>query len=335
MDVVPRGGDAGGRRREPVTLALPATGPIVAGRAPPEAAPVGRARLWGMSAGFWFVAPALAIITLFFLLPVAAALALSLTDFDIYALAHWRNLRFVGLANYIEVLSSERFWTALVNTLYFVLVGGPLSVAVSLGAALLLESRLTRWKTLWRTIFFAPVVTTLVASAVVWRYLYHTEYGLINQSLGWIGVGPIDWMGDPRWSMPAIIVLGVWKNFGYNMVIFMAGLTAIPAELYEAARVDGASAWHRFRYVTLPQLAPTFLFVSVTTMIGYFQLFAEPYVMTRGGPEDSTYSLVMFMYEEGFRWWRLGTASAIAVILFLITLAAAAGQVWLGRRSAL
>ena len=287
-----------------------------------------------MPAGAWFAAPALAIIGLFFLLPIAAALVLSLTDFDIYALAHWRNLRFVAFDNYVQILRTDRFWTALVNTLYFVLIGGPLSVAASLGAALLLESKLTRFKTLWRTIFFAPVVTTLVAAAVVWRYLYHTKYGLINHGLGWLGVEPIDWMGDPCWSMPAIILLGVWKNFGYNMVIFMAGLASIPEELYEAARLDGARPARQFWHVTLPMLAPTFLFVSVTTMIGYFQLFAEPYVMTRGGPEDSTYSLVMFMYEQGFRWWRLGMASAIAVVLFLLTLVATIVQIRLQRRLA-
>lgn len=307
---------------------------IAARAAPPASGQYSGARMWGLPAGFWFAGPALAIIGLFYLLPIAGALLLSFTDFDIYALAHWRNLRFVGLENYLQIFQTERFWTALKNTLYFVAIGGPLSVATSLGAALLLESKLTRFKVLWRTIFFAPVVTTLVASAVVWRYLYHTKYGLINHALGAIGVEPIDWMGDPNWAMPAIILLGVWKNFGYNMVIFMAGLASIPEELYEAARVDGARPWKRFWHVTLPMLAPTFLFVSVTTMIGYFQLFAEPYVMTRGGPDDSTYSLVMFLYEQGFRWWRLGMASAIAVVLFLLTLAATIVQIRLQRRIA-
>ncbi|MCC6491854.1 MAG: sugar ABC transporter permease [Pirellulales bacterium] len=294
-----------------------------------------QARLWGLPAGWWFAGPALGIIFVFFLLPIAASLLLSLTDFDIYALADWRNLRFVGLENYRQIVHSERFWKATVNTLYCVGVGGPLSVAVSLGAALLLESRFTRFKTLWRTIFFAPVVTTLVAVAVVWRYLYHSRYGLVNHGLSLLGVEPIDWMGDPRWAMPAIIVLAVWKNFGFNMVIFMAGLQSIPAELYEAARVDGAGPWRRFWHVTVPMLAPTFLFVGVTTMIGFFQFFAEPYVMTRGGPLDSTYSVVMMMYEEGFRWWRLGLASAIAFMLLAMTLAATLVQLWVRRRSAL
>jgi multiple sugar transport system permease protein len=293
-----------------------------------------QARLWGLPAGWWFVAPALAIIFLFFLAPIFASLLLSFTDFDIYALADWQNLRFVGLDNYHQLFNTPRFWTALKNTLYFVLLGGPLSVAVSLGAALLLEAKATRFKALWRTVFFAPVVTTLVAVAVVWRYLYHTQYGLINHLLAAVHIGPVDWMGSPRWAMPAIILLAVWKNFGYNMVIFMAGLQSIPRELYEAAEVDGASPGRRFWHVTVPMLGPTFLFVGVTTMIGLFQLFAEPYVMTQGGPLDSTYSLVMLMYEQGFRWWRLGFASSVAFVLFALTLAATSIQLRLQRRSA-
>jgi multiple sugar transport system permease protein len=307
----------------------------VSSAAAPKQPPGGAsARIWGLPAGWWFAGPALAVIFIFFLAPIAASLLLSLTDFDIYALADWRNLRFVGLENYRRLLHTPRFWTALENTLFFVLFGGPLSVAASLGAALLLEAKLTRFKTLWRTIFFAPVVTTLVAVAVVWRYLYHTKYGLINHLLAAVHLGPIDWMGSPRWAMPAIIVLAVWKNFGYNMVIFMAGLQSIPRELYEAAEVDGASATRRFWHVTMPMLGPTFLFVGVTTMIGFFQLFAEPYVMTQGGPLDSTYSIVMLMYEQGFRWWRLGFASSVAFVLFALTLAATCVQLWLQRRSA-
>ena len=191
---------------------------------------------------------------------------------------------------------------------------------VSLGAAMLLNARMVRWGGLFRTIYFAPVVTTLVAVAIVWRYLYHPRYGLLNHALGWFGLGPIDWLGDPHWSMPAIILLSIWKNFGYNMLIFIAGLQSIPHDLYEAAAIDGAGPWHRFRHVTLPGLAPTFLFVSVTTMIGYFQLFAEPYVMTQGGPLKSTTSLVLLMYQEGFRWWRMGIASTLAFLLLVLTL---------------
>ena len=272
----------------------------------------------GSRAGWVFVAPALALIGLFFVLPVLAALALSVTDFDIYAVADPANARFVGLRNYAELLRNPLFWTALKNTLYFAVVGGPLTVAASLGAALLVNSRLIRFRAFFRTIFFVPFVTTLVAVAIVWRYLYHPRYGLLNYALERLGVGPIDWLGDPRWAMPAIIVLAVWKNFGYNMLICIAGLQSVPDELYEAAELDGASAWQRFRHVTLPMLGPTLLFVGVITMIGYLQLFAEPYVMTQGGPLRATTSVVLLMYEEGFRWWRLGSAAAVAFVLFVV-----------------
>lgn len=288
----------------------------------------------GKRAAFLFLAPALGVLSLFFFLPVAAALLLSFTDFDIYGLASIQNTRFVGLRNYAALLKTPLFWQALKNTFYFVLVGGPLSLAVSLAAALAVASKLTRFKAVFRTIFFAPVVTTLVAVAVVWRYLYHTRYGFINALLDVFGIPPVDWLGDPRWAMPAIIFLAVWKNFGYNMVLFLAGLQNIPEQLYEAARIDGASGWQQFRRITLPMLAPTFLFVAVITMIGYFQLFAEPYVMTRGGPVQSTVSIVYFMFEEGFKWWNMGTASAVAFVLFAIVLAATLLQLRLQKRGA-
>lgn len=270
-----------------------------------------------MSRNLWFVAPALLVIFIFFFVPVAAAFLLSFTDFDIYALGNLEYLRFVGLGNYLRLIQDPLFWIALRNTLYFVLIGGPLSIGVSLGAALLLNSKLVRFKGVFRSALFMPVVTTLVAVAVVWRYLYHPRYGLLNYGLGLIGgVGPIDWLGDPTWAMPAIILMAVWKNFGFNMIIFIASLQSIPQHLYEAARIDGANAWRQFRHVTLPLLGPTFIFVTLITLIGYFQLFAEPYVMTQGGPAHSTLSIVLFMYEQGFRWWDLGYAAAVAFVVF-------------------
>jgi multiple sugar transport system permease protein len=273
-------------------------------------------------AAYLFLAPALVLIGGFFFLPVVAALVLSFTDFDIYSIASLDNARFVGLRNYRQLLATPVFWKALGNTFYFALVGGPLTVAASLGAALVVNAPLVRWKTFFRTVYFLPFVTTLVAIAIVWRYLYHTRYGLLNYGLGRLGIEPIDWLGDPHWAMPAIILMAVWKNFGYNMLIFIAGLQSIPDELYEAARIDGARAVRRFWHITLPQLGPTMLFVSVITMIGYFQLFVEPYVMTAGGPLRSTTSVVLLMYEEGFRWWRMGFAASIAFVLFVIILVA-------------
>jgi multiple sugar transport system permease protein len=272
------------------------------------------------SPGLAFAAPALAAIALFFLVPVLAAFALSFSDFDLYALADPRDLRFVGLENYARLLGDPLFWTALRNTALFAFVGGPLSIAASLGAALLLESRLLRGRAFFRTVYFLPVVTTLVAVAVVWRYVYHPRVGLLNRALALVGVEPIDWLGDPAWALPAIIGLAVWKNFGFNMVIFVAGLQSIPERLYEAARLDGAGPLQELRHVTLPNLLPTTAFVALLTAIGHFQLFAEPYVMTQGGPGDATRSIVLLMYEQGFRWWNLGQAAAIACTLFAIVL---------------
>ena len=278
--------------------------------------------LAGARLAAWILAgPALVVLAVFFAFPVVAAFALSLTDFDVYAIADLRNLRWVGLANYGALLSTPLFWTALGNTLYFVVVGVPLSIGLSLAAALALHSRLARWKAFFRTALFAPVVTTVVGVAVIWRYLLHTRYGWINYVLGTVGIDPIDWLGDPHWSMPSIIVFAVWKNFGYNMIILLAALQAIPDDLYEAARIDGASALQQLRHITLPSLGPVLLMVSILTLSGYFQLFAEPYVMTQGGPLQSTVSVLYLMFEQGFKWWNLGTASAVAFLLFAILLA--------------
>ena len=270
----------------------------------------------------WFlVGPSLLVIGIFFFMPVLAALAMSLTDFDLYALASIRNLRFVGIDNYIELMRTPLFWQALGNTLFFVFAGVPLSIAASLGAALLLNSKLAFFKPLFRTAFFAPVVTSMVAVAVIWRYLYHTRYGFINYALDAIGFAPADWLGDPRLAMPAIIFFAVWKNFGYNMIIFLAGLQSIPADLYEAAELDGAGSFALLRHITIPALAPTMFMVSILTMAGYFQLFAEPYVMTQGGPLQSTVSVLYLMYEQGFKWWNLGSATAVAFVLFVLMFA--------------
>ncbi len=265
-----------------------------------------------------FLAPAILSIFIFFFIPVITAFLISFTDFDIYTLGEFSTLRFIGFDNYINLFKDELFWTSIQNTFYFVLVAGPLSILVSLTTALLLNSKLTKFKSLFRLAYFLPVVTTLVAIAIVWRFIYHPGFGILNFFLGLFGINPIDWLGDPFWAMPSIIILAVWKNFGYNMIIFIAGLQNIPEELYEAADLEGASGFQKFIHITLPMLAPTTIFVSVITMIGYFQLFAEPYVMTQGGPLNKTLSIVQYMYQEGFRWWNMGYSAAIAFVLFII-----------------
>lgn len=286
----------------------------------------------GRMAGWVFAGPALLALAVFFFVPVLAAFGLSLTDFDIYAIASRENVRFIGAGNYLRLLQTPLFWKALGNTVFFVAVGVPLSIGVSLGAAMLLDATASWAQGFFRTALFAPVVTTLVGVAVIWRYLLHTRYGLINHALGLLGIHPVDWLGDPRWSMPAIILFTAWKSFGYNMVILLAALQTIPEELYEACRLEGASALQQARMVTLPLIAPTLMLVSTLTMAGYFQLFAEPYVMTQGGPLQSTTSVLYFMYDEGFKWWNLGSASAVAFLLFAVIFAVTAAQSAAARR---
>lgn len=280
-----------------------------------------------------FLGPALGAIGIFFVLPVLAAFIMSFTDFDIYSLGNWEYARFVGLANYSKLLDNPVFWQALKNTFYFVLIGGPLSIAVSLMAAMMLNSPLTRLRSTFRVVYFLPVVTTLVAVAVIWRYIYHPKFGLLNYFLSFFDVSPVDWLGDPVWAMPALILMAVWKNFGYNMIIFIAGLQNIPRDLYESAMIEGASPWQQFRYITLPMLAPTTVFITLMTIIGYFQFFAEPYVMTQGGPLNQTLSIVLYMYQEGFRWWNMGFSAAVAFVLFLIIFLATALQMRLQKES--
>ncbi len=271
-------------------------------------------------AAYFFLTPALIPIFAFFFLPALAAFVLSFTDFDIYSLSNFQYARFVGLKNYLQLLKDPLFWKAMGNTFYYVLIGGPLSIAASLGTALLINSRLGRFRSFFQTVYFLPVVTTLVAVAVVWRFIYHPRFGLLNYALSFFGVDPIDWLGDPVWAMPAIILMSIWKGFGYNMIIFVAGLQNVPTQLYEAARMDGANAWQQFKSITLPMLAPTTIFVSIIAMINNFQLFTEPYVMTQGGPVNSTLSIVLLMYQQGFRWWNLGYSAAIAFVLFGVIL---------------
>lgn len=288
----------------------------------------------GISAAYLFLAPALVSIFVFFFIPVISAFIISFTDFDIYSLGTYANLRFIGLRNYIDLFNNPLFWTSLKNTFYFVLVASPLSICVSLGAALLLNSKLVRFKAIFRLAYFIPVVTTLVAVAIVWRFIYHLRFGILNYLLGFIGINPTDWLGDPFWAMPSIILMSIWKNFGYNMIIFVAGLQNIPEHLYEAAILEGANGWQQFKKITLPMLAPTTVFISIITMIGNFQLFAEPYVMTQGGPLNKTLSVVQYMYQEGFRWWNMGYSASIAFVLFIIIFAGTMIQLKIQKQTA-
>jgi ABC-type sugar transport system permease subunit len=283
-------------------------------------------------AAWIFSAPVLAIIALVFVVPTALAMALSVTDYSIYALADWSNLRFVGLGNFVDLFSTPLFWRAIGNTALFAVLGVPMAIGASLAVALLLNDATVRWKPLWRVLLFAPYVTSIVATAVVWRFLFNERSGLINRALAAVGAAPVDWLGNPHTSIPAILIFVTWKIFGYNMIVFTAALSAVPQDLMEAARLDGAGRWSRFRHVTLPAIGPTLLLAAVMSVAGFLQIFAEPYVMTLGGPAQSTTTILYFMFDEGFKWWNLGQASAVAFVLFLMILALTLVQTRIGRR---
>lgn len=280
-----------------------------------------------------FTLPVLTIILIVLVIPTIAALALSVTDYSVYALADPANLHFVGIDNFIELLATPLFWRSLKNTLIFAVLGVPMAIGTSLSAALLLNDATVRWKPLWRVALFAPYVTSVVATAVVWRFLFNERFGLLNRGLALIGIPAVDWLGNPNSSIPAILIFVTWKIFGYNMIVFTAALSAVPQDLMEAARLDGAGRWLRFRHVTLPAIGPTLLLAAVMSVAGFLQIFAEPYVMTLGGPAQSTITVLYFMFEEGFKWWNLGQASAVAFVLFVMILLLTWVQTRIGRRN--
>lgn len=265
-----------------------------------------------------FLAPALILILVFMVLPIVVSFYLSLTNFNVAALIDWSRARFIGLANYQRLFQDALFWKALKNTGYFVIIGVPCAIILSLFIAILLNRSKLLGRNLFRVGYYLPSITTTVAIAVVWKWVLNPRYGILNWILSFLGVTGPSWLGDPKWAMPAIIMLVVWKGLGYNMVIFLAGLQNIPEHLYEAAQIDGANRFKQLIYITIPLLRPTTFFVTVMTTIGYLQLFAEPYMLTDGGPLNSTLSIVLYMYRHGFKFFNLGYASAIAYVLFAI-----------------
>jgi multiple sugar transport system permease protein len=267
--------------------------------------------------GWSFCLPWFLLFAVFLAGPILASLLLSFTDFGLGELRNPLSADFAGLDNFVRLAGDPKFLQSSLNTLYFVVAGVPLTLAFGLGAALLLNSAVIRFRSLFRMGFYLPVVTSIVAIAVIWRYLLHPDLGLVNVALGAIGIDGPNWLAHPTLAMPAIIAMAVWRNVGFVMVVFLAGLQGIPEDLYEAARIDGASRWREFRFITLPLLRPTMLFASVITGIGYLQLFEEPFVMTGGGPLDRTLSVTMYVYQQGFSFLNFGYASAVAYALFV------------------
>ncbi|HEY0453413.1 sugar ABC transporter permease [Actinophytocola sp.] len=267
--------------------------------------------------GWAFALPFAVLFLLFTAGPVLASLAMSLTDLGSTDLLHPLGVNIVGLDNYVRLLDDPKFLTAATNTAIFVVVGVPLTMAAALLVALGLNSGLIKFRALFRVGYYLPVVTSIVAISVVWRFVLQPETGLLNEFLGLFGVAGPNWLNDKAFALPTLIVMGAWRNLGFGMVIFLAGLQAIPKDLYEAATIDGARKWAQLRYLTIPMLRPTMLFVAVITTIGYVQFFEEPFVMTQGGPLDSTLSMAYHTYNQ-FGFGNYGYASAMGYVLFVV-----------------
>ncbi len=266
-----------------------------------------------MLVGLAFTSPWLIGFVVFALGPVIASAYLSLTDYPLM-----RAPVFVGLGNYTELLGDEKFWRyAVLNTL-FMFLEIPVAIGVAIALAMLLNQRL-RGITLYRTLFFLPSIVPAVATAMLWRWIFNSEYGLLNAGLNSIGLPSIGWLTDPRWSKPSFILMDVW-GAGGAMVIYLASLQGVPEHLYEAAHLDGAGWWSRTRFVTLPMLSPVILFSVITGVIGTFQYFTQAFIMTRGGPELSTLFYALYLFDNAFQYFKMGYACALAWVLFVITL---------------
>lgn len=263
-----------------------------------------------------FLSPWIVGFLLFTLYPIAASFYYSLTDYTVLQPPRW-----VGLRNYAYLLhGDEYFWKyAVFNTLYM-FIETPLGVGIGVGLALLLNQKL-RGMGVFRTLFYLPTLVPTVASALLWLWLLNPEYGLANLGLQRLGLPPIGWLTEPRWSKPAFVLMDLW-GVGGGMVIYLAALQGVPEHLYEAARLDGAGGWQRFRHVTLPMISPVIFFSVIMSVIGTFQYFTQTFIMTRGGPALSTLFYALYLFQNAFEYFRMGTACAMAWLLFVATLLA-------------
>ncbi|MCL6442759.1 MAG: sugar ABC transporter permease [Alicyclobacillus sp.] len=264
--------------------------------------------------GYFFIAPAMLLYIIFAFVPSVMALILSFTDYDILNPPHWQ-----GISNYIRLIHDPVFITSLRNILYYAVMYVPAMTVLSLLTAVALNRKMPGMK-FYQTIYYIPVITSPIAAATVWAWLFNPDYGPINTILSWFGIRGPAWLYDTNTAMICIMVVTVWQGLGGNMMIYLAGLKGIPSELYEAAELDGANAWQRFRYVTWPSLRTTTFFVTTTSLIGAFQLFDQSYAMTQGGPGNATTTPIYQIYNNGFGELQMGYASAQAFSLFLIIL---------------
>ncbi len=276
-----------------------------------------RGRRREVVAGYLFSLPFLALFLTFTIGPVIASFLMSFTDLRSADIRNPLAVGLIGIENYSKLFSDETFHKAAFNTAYFVVIGVPLTMGLALAVAVLLDSGISRLRTFFRVGYYLPVVTSIVAVAVVWRFLLQPDSGIVNTLLGYVGIEGPSWLRSETWAMPSLIVMSAWRNMGSLVIIFLAGLQVVPKEMHEAAAIDGAGAWGRFRHITLPMMRPTLLFGGVITMIGYLQFFEEPFIMTRGGPLDSTLSTAYYTYNQ-FGFGNYSYAAAMAYVLFVV-----------------
>ncbi|NPV68342.1 MAG: sugar ABC transporter permease [Anaerolineae bacterium] len=288
-------------------------------------------RFWSRSnerVGYLFILPSFVHLILFLVVPLVFSLYLSFTD---WRGTNFYNAPFIGTANYEFMLGDRRWWNAMANSGYYTLLAVPLGMMISLMIALVMNMKL-RGVNLFRTLFFMPVISSWVAVSVIWITLLDPQAGIVNYTLKSLGLPTVNWLGDPASAMPSLVMITIWKGAGFNMVIWLAGLQAIPQELYEAAAIDGAGSWQSFWRITLPLLKPTTFFLAITGVIGSFQVFSSVYVITGGGPRGATDVAVHRIYLRAFESFDMGYASALAWVLFAVIFAFTLLQVWYMRR---
>lgn len=262
----------------------------------------------------FFLFPSLAGLLVFLITPMLASLVLTFYEWDPLIPTHFT---FVGMENYLTLIKDADFWSALGHTLYFIIGYIPLVLVTGLAVALLMNQKLIG-RTFFRGAFFMPVISAWVAVALMWTWIFNPKFGIVNYLLGLIGITGPAWLYDPNWAMPAIILTSVWKDTGFIMVLFLSSLQSIPQEYYEAASLDGANGWAKFRYITLPLLSPTLFFTLIISLINSFQVFDQVWIMTQGGPAGSTSVLVEQIVNNSFRYGRMGYAATLSWVLFLI-----------------
>lgn len=263
---------------------------------------------------YLLVSPYIMHVVLFVLFPVGFSLFLTFHEWNIIG-----PMEYVGLSNFEKLFQDQYFIKSLRNTLVFLAIHIPLQIVIALGLAVILNQKL-RFRAFFRGAFFMPVVVSGVVVTILWQQLYGYELGTINTFLTWLGFDKVGWLIDPVWAMPSIAIMATWKNVGLYIILFLVGLQSVPKSLYEASELEGASKWQQFRYITLPMINPTLIMVIILSTIGGFSLFIEPYVMTGGGPLNSTLSSVLYIYKQGFFYYHMGYAATLGLILALLIL---------------